>query len=96
MTLLAKSAQGKGGPDAIFAYSDMANKRAAEVGRENITNATLGTFLNAEGKVLTLKTVEESMHGLDFAESVNYAPLKGFPEYTNPVIDAEFGEYRPA
>ena len=49
MTLLAKSAQGKGGPDAIFAYSDMANKRAAEVGRENITNATLGTFLNAEG-----------------------------------------------
>ena len=44
MTLLAKSAQGKGGPDAIFAYSDMANKRAAEVGRENITNATLGTF----------------------------------------------------
>ena len=96
MTLLAKSAQGKGGPDAIFAYSDMANKRAAEVGRENITNATLGTFLNAEGKVLTLKTVEESMHGLDFAESVNYAPLKGLPEYTKAVVDAAFGEYRPA
>ena len=95
MTLLAKSAQGKGGPDAIFAYSDMANKRAREIGRENITNATLGTFLNAEGRVLTLKTVEESMRGLDFAESVNYAPLKGLPEYTKAVIDAAFGEYRP-
>lgn len=95
MTLLAKSAQGKGGPDAIFAYSDMANKRAAEIGRENITNATLGTFLDAQGKVLTLKTVEESMRGLDFAESVNYAPLKGLPEFSAAVIDAAFGEYRP-
>lgn len=95
MTLLAKSAQGKGGPDAIFAYSDMANKRAAQVGRENITNATLGTFLDASGKVLTLKTVEGSMHGLDFAESVNYAPLKGLPQYIEAVIGATFGDHRP-
>ncbi len=95
MTLLAKSAQGKGGPDAIFAYSDMANKRAAEIGRENITNATIGAFLDEKGKVLTLKAVEESMRGLDFSDSVTYAPLKGMPRFIEAVIDATFGDYRP-
>ena len=95
MTLLAKSAQGKGGPDAIFAFSDMANKRAAEIGRENITNATIGAFLDEKGKVLTLKAVEESMKGLDFSDSVTYAPLKGMPRFIEAVIDATFGEHRP-
>ena len=95
MTLLAKSAQGKGGPDTIFAFSDMANKRAAEIGRENITNATIGAFLDEKGKVLTLKAVEESMKGLDFSDSVTYAPLKGMPRFIEAVIDATFGEHRP-
>ena len=48
MSLLATHAQGKGGPDAIFAYSSQASARAAEIGKENIVNATIGAFLNAD------------------------------------------------
>ena len=95
MTLLAKSAVGKGGPDAIFQYSDMAEKRAAEVGKENIVNATLGAILDAEGKLVTLKAVEESMKSQEFCELANYAPLKGSPEFMQAVIDVAFGDYKP-
>jgi len=95
MSLLAKNAVGKGGPDAIFAYSDMAKKRAAEIGKENIVNATLGTFLDKDGKVITLKAVEESMRSQDFSELADYAPLKGMPDFMQAAIDAAFGEYKP-
>ena len=44
MSVLAKHTQGKGGPDKIFRISGMAKARAAEVGKENITNATTGAF----------------------------------------------------
>ncbi len=33
MSILQSKSQGKGGPDKIFAISDLAKKRAAEVGK---------------------------------------------------------------
>lgn len=53
MSVLAKHTQGKGGPDKIFRISGMAKARAAEVGKENITNATTGAFLDATGHLIT-------------------------------------------
>ena len=61
MSVLAKHTVGKGGPDKVFRISGMAKARAAVVGKENITNATTGSFLAADGSLMTLKTVEETV-----------------------------------
>lgn len=52
MSILAKHTKGKGGPDKIFRISGMAKARAAEVGKENITNATTGAFLDGSGQLM--------------------------------------------
>ena len=95
MTVLAKHAQGKGGPDKIFHISGLAKARAQEVGKENITNATIGAFLDASGNLITMKTVEESLRNIPFEESANYAPISGIPEYAEAAADAVFRDCRP-
>lgn len=95
MSILASKSQGKGGPDPIFAISDMAKARAEEVGKENIINATIGSFLDANGKLITLRTVEETMRGLDFSNAADYAPIAGLPQYIDAAIDAAFLDCKP-
>ena len=95
MSILQSKSQGKGGPDKIFAISDMAKKRAEEVGKENIVNATIGAFLDASGRLITLKTVEEAMRGLDFSDAADYAPIAGLPAYIDAAIDAAFLDCKP-
>ncbi len=95
MSILAKHAQGKGGPDPIFAFGAMAGKRAAEVGKENIVNATIGAFLNPDGSLATLKTVEAAMNEVPFAARAGYAPIYGLPAYIDAMIDSVFRDDRP-
>ena len=61
--------------------------------KENIINATIGAFLDAKGKLITLPTVEEVMRSLPFDELANYAPISGLPN--EAAIDFTFQEYRP-
>lgn len=95
MSILAKHAQGKGGPDPIFAYGGMAAQRAAEIGKENIVNATIGAFLNPDGSLATLKTVEAAMNEVPFQMKAGYAPINGLPAYIEAMVDSVFREYRP-
>lgn len=95
MTLLCKQAQGKGGPDKIFHIGGLAKARAVEVGKENVVNATIGAFLDGNGNLITMKTVEESLRSLPFNESANYAPIAGLPEYIEAAADAVFRDCRP-
>lgn len=95
MSILAKHAQGKGGPDPIFAFGALAGKRAAEVGKENIVNATIGAFLNPDGSLATLKTVEAAMNEVPFAVRAGYAPINGLREYIDAMIDSVFRDCRP-
>ena len=95
MSVLAKHTVGKGGPDKVFRISGMAKARAAEIGRENITNATTGAFLDGDGRLMTLKTVEETVREIPFNESCDYASIEGSPEFIEASIDAAFREYRP-
>lgn len=95
MSVLAKHTQGKGGPDKIFQISGMAKARAAEVGKENIINATTGAFLDANGQLITMKTVEETVKMIPFRDSAEYAPIEGTPGFIEAAIDAAFREYRP-
>lgn len=96
MTLLAKHAQGKGGPDTIFAYAAQAGKRAEEVGKENIINATIGAFLDAEGNLKTMKTVEEALKSIPFEVGANYAPINGLPGYIEGMTESVLRDHRPA
>lgn len=91
----SKHTQGKGGPDKIFRISGMAKARAAEVGKENIINATTGAFLDANGQLITMKTVEEVVKTIPFRDSAEYASIEGTPGFVNAAIDGAFREYRP-
>lgn len=95
MSMLASKSQGKGGPDKIFGISDLAKKRAAVVGKENIINATIGAFLDEQGTLVTLKAVEDSLRGLDFSDAADYAPIAGLPLFVEAAIDATFQDCRP-
>ena len=53
MGVLANHTKGKNAPDKIFRISGMAKERAAVVGKENITNATTGAFLDGDGHLIT-------------------------------------------
>ena len=72
MSILAKHTAGKGGPDKVFRISGMAKARAAEVGKENIVNATTGAFLDGEGRLMTLKTVEAVAKEIPFTGFVEW------------------------
>lgn len=95
MSILAKHAQGKGGPDTIFAYAGAAAKRAEEVGSEKIVNATIGAFLTPEGHLATMKTVEAAMDAVPFEVAANYAPINGLPAFIEAMADSVFRDYRP-
>ena len=95
MSVLAKHTVGKGGPDKVFRISGMAKARAAEVGKENIVNATTGAFLDGDGRLMTMKTVEAVVKEIPFNESCEYATIEGSPEFIEAAIDAAFREYRP-
>lgn len=96
MSLLAAHAQGKGGPDTIFAYAAQAMARAEEVGKEHIINATIGAFLNADGSLKTMKSVEEAVKAVPFDQAANYAPINGMPAYIEGMTDSILRDYRPA
>lgn len=95
MSILAKHAQGKGGPDTIFAYAGAAAARAREVGTENIVNATIGAFLTPDGHLATMKTVQEAMEAIPFEVAANYAPINGLPAFIDAMADSVFRDYRP-
>ena len=88
MSILAKHTVGKGGPDKVFKISGMAKARAAEVGKENIVNATTGAFLDGNGKLMTLKTVEAVAKEIPFYESCEYASIEGSAEFTKKLVES--------
>lgn len=96
VSVLARHSQGKQEEDIIFGVNAKANEKAKIVGKENITNASIGAFLEADGSLVTFPTIEKIIKELPFEDSANYAPIAGLPEYTQAVIDFTFQEYMPA
>jgi len=95
MSIAAKQAQGKCAKDVIFVASGLAQARAKEIGVENVINATIGAILDEDGKLVFLKTVEETFRNLPRTEYSAYAPIKGTPEYIACVVEQCFGKSRP-
>ena len=59
MSVAAKHAKGKFAQDKIFGANAAANARAAEIGKANVTNATIGAILDEEENLVCLPTVEK-------------------------------------
>ncbi|MDK2823026.1 MAG: aromatic-amino-acid transaminase [Clostridia bacterium] len=94
-SLVASHSQGKHEPDKIFGVNAAANEKAKMVGKENIVNASIGAFLDANGELITLPTVEKTMYSLDFKDVAAYAPIAGLPDFIKAAIDVTFAEFKP-
>lgn len=95
MSLLAEHMQDRGSTDPIFALGEMATKRAKELGGDKVVNATIGSLLNGDGTVATLKSVENAIREIPFNRMAAYAPIMGLPSFLRAMEISVFQDYRP-
>lgn len=84
-----------GQPDKLFGVSSLAKQRIAEIGKENVINATIGVLLNDEGKLAVLSSVVEGLRKLEPEDYAEYAPIVGIPSYGETVKKAVFLDEMP-
>jgi len=95
MRMAATHAADKELHDAIFGASEACRLAAQKYGADKVTNATIGTMMDDEGKFATLPTVERIYRELSIGDYMRYAPIAGLPEYLEAVIDLTFADQRP-
>lgn len=81
--------------DKIFGISNRAKKMIAEKGADKVINATIGSLLDDDGKLIVLSSVDEVFRGLKPDEYADYAPICGIPAFRGAVQKAAFGKFRP-
>ena len=85
MRMAATHAADKELHDAIFGASEACRLAAQKYGAYKVTNATIGTMMDDEGKFATLPTVERIYRELSIGDYMRYAPIAGLPEYLEAV-----------
>ncbi|MBQ8151469.1 MAG: aminotransferase class I/II-fold pyridoxal phosphate-dependent enzyme [Firmicutes bacterium] len=81
--------------DKNFGISNRAKAMMAEVGEENVINATIGTLMDDEGKLIVLSSVDKVFKELEPADYAAYAPIRGLETYKAAAIKAALGSYEP-
>lgn len=81
--------------DPIFAISGRAKAAQAELGRENVIDATIGAIMDDEGKLLCFDSVYDVLKSLPNEKIAAYAPIAGTPDFLTAIEAACFAEYRP-
>ncbi|MCL1912550.1 MAG: aminotransferase class I/II-fold pyridoxal phosphate-dependent enzyme [Eubacteriaceae bacterium] len=81
--------------DIIFGLAKRAEEKAAIIGKENVINATIGTLMDDNGKLVAFETVFSLFKGLDNADMAAYAEPAGNPAFLEAAIDACFLAHRP-
>lgn len=94
-SVAAPHARGKEAKDTIFAANGRANQLAAEIGKENVINATIGSILDEDGNLVVLPVVQEELKTLTPQEICAYSPIPGLPKFREACIDQCFGKSRP-
>ena len=95
MRMAATHAADKELHDAIFGASEACRKAAMKHGIYKVTNATIGTMMDDDGKFATLPTVERIYRELNIGDYMRYAPIAGLPEYLEAVVNLTFADQRP-
>lgn len=94
-SVAAPQAKGKSSEDKIFGANNRANALAEKIGMDKVINGTVGSILDEDGQLVMLKVVQEAYKALTPKEIVAYAPIQGYPDYLEAVIDQCFGQSRP-
>ncbi|MCL1808514.1 MAG: aminotransferase class I/II-fold pyridoxal phosphate-dependent enzyme [Clostridiales bacterium] len=81
--------------DKIFGINRQAKELEAKIGKEAVVNATIGSLLDDEGRLVVLSSVVEVMKSLDAVDYADYAPIGGTVEFKKAVIKAAFGNFEP-
>lgn len=94
-SVAAPQAKGKSAEDNIFAANNRANALADKIGKDKVTNGTVGCILDEDGNLVMLDVVEEAYKELTPKEIVSYAPIQGYPAFLKDCIDQCFSASRP-
>lgn len=81
--------------DKIFGISNRAKKMIAEKGADKVINATIGSLLDDDGRLIVLSSVDKVFRELDPQDYADYAPIGGIPSFREAVKKAAFGSYEP-
>lgn len=83
------------GEDKIFGINKMAQDMAAKIGKDNVANATVGSLLDDEGRLIVLPAIIEELKKLDPRDFAEYAPIAGLPAFLEAAKKAVFLDYEP-
>lgn len=74
--------------DTVFVIVDKAKKAKAEIGAENVVDATIGSLYNEEGSLVALDTVFDSLKNQDNKVLAKYASsFTGNPDFQKEVYN---------
>ena len=82
------------GDDPIFAVSAKAKEMIAKVGKEKVSNATLGALMDDNGDLIVLSSVVDVLKGLDPVDFAEYAPISGVPGFLEASKKAVLGDVK--
>lgn len=82
--------------DKIFGINKRANRMVEVVGREGVINATVGSLLDDDGKLVILSSVVNELTHLKPEDYAAYAPIGGIPEFREAIKKAAFGNFEPS
>lgn len=94
-SIAALHAKGKCAEDKIFGANNRATTLAEKVGPDYVINGTVGSILDEDGNLVMLDVVQQAFKELTPREMVAYAPIQGYSDYLEAVIDQCFGNSRP-
>ena len=95
MTITINKASKTNSPDLAFAINAKVKEAQAKYGKDNVTNAVLGTLADAEGNIIALDSVYNRLEKMDREKIASYAPIEGEKSYRQTVIDLCFADYKP-
>lgn len=81
--------------DKIFGINQKAKEMAVKEGADKVINATIGSLLGDDGKLVILSSVVDVLKNLTPIDFADYAPIAGTPAYLEAVKRAAFGSYVP-
>lgn len=81
--------------DKVFGASTRAKAAIADKGNDAVINATIGSLLDDEGKLIVLSSIDKLVKSLDPADYAEYAPIAGAGGFKEAIKKAAFGSYEP-
>ena len=81
--------------DKVFGASSRAKAMIAEKGADKVINATIGSLLDDDGRLVVLSSVDKVFRTLKPQDYADYAPIRGIPAFAEAVKKAAFGSYEP-